>query len=103
MKSVILLHGALGSAEQIKELEWALSPHYNVICFDMKGHGKKCDGSGFTIQSLVDDLNNYMQQQAIDSACFFGYSMGGYVALQMAVQHPSKVEQVLTLGTKLRW
>ncbi|MDN6280628.1 MAG: lysophospholipase, partial [Psychroflexus sp.] len=33
----------------------------------------------------------------------FGYSMGGYVALKLAMKYPGKVEKVMTLGTKIQW
>src|SRR5262245_65815367 len=44
-----------------------------------------------------------MDGAGITRAPFFGYSMGGYVALYLALHRPERVDRVATLGTKLRW
>lgn len=102
-KNLLLLHGALGSATQLKELEQKLAADFNIYCFDLKNHGSRCDGNAFTINDLADDVLEYINTHHLDSVSVFGYSMGGYIALKLALDHPSKIKQVFTLGTKLKW
>ncbi len=103
MKAVLLLHGALGSASQLNHLKNITGLDQPLFTFDMKGHGMRCDGNSFSIEDLADDVLNYMNDNKITQADIFGYSMGGYVALHLALNHPSKINKVFTLGTKLNW
>lgn len=102
-KDLLILHGALGSASQFSELELQLTSDYHIHCFDLYGHGRRCTGRPFTLQEITDDVNHYIKEQLLVHCSIFGYSMGGYVALQLALQHPSAVSRIMTLGTKLEW
>src|SRR5690606_41352857 len=55
------------------------------------------------IPQFAEDVLVYLEQQNIKSIDIFGYSMGGYVALYLAKNHPEKVGKLITLGTKLSW
>jgi pimeloyl-ACP methyl ester carboxylesterase len=44
-----------------------------------------------------------MQDHHLESAHFFGYSMGGYVALKLAKDYPGRAQKIITLGTKFKW
>ncbi len=100
-ETIILLHGALGAAEQMKDIANNLND-YNVYCLDFSGHGSKA-GEPFTISSLVEDLNEFLHENKLDQCHVFGYSMGGYVALAHETKYPGKVKTILTLGTKFNW
>ena len=102
-KDLLILHGALGSASQFSELELQLSAEFHIHCFDLYEHGRRCSGRSFTIQDITDDVYHYIKEQLLVHCCIFGYSMGGYVALQLALQHPKLVSSIMTLGTKLDW
>ncbi|MEP7264170.1 MAG: alpha/beta hydrolase [Bacteroidota bacterium] len=103
MKSLLLLHGALGASVQFQQLEEKLNSEFNIYCFDLKNHGSRCNGEPFTINDLTDDVLEYINSHHLDNVSIFGYSMGGYIALKLAFDHPEKIKQVLTLGTKLKW
>ncbi|HEX5002683.1 MAG TPA: alpha/beta fold hydrolase [Bacteroidia bacterium] len=101
---IIFLHGALASGEQLKELAELVSDGAITHVITFRGHGNAPLESGeFTVDTLVDDVVQYMNTHAISSAGFFGYSMGGYVALSLAANHPARVSGIVTLGTKLDW
>jgi len=97
-RSIILLHGALGSAKQMSAL--AASLPSTVICPDLLGHG---DLSGsdtpITIRAMAEEVAKLITEP-VD---VFGYSMGGYVALYLAAYFPDKVGGVVTLATKFDW
>ena len=101
--NLILLHGALGSMEQFSEAKELLSKEFNVHVFNFSGHGGKRIETPFSIEQFVDDTSTYLDQHQIKSTHIFGYSMGGYVALQLARDHPGKIEKIMTLGTKFNW
>lgn len=103
-QNLILLHGALGSSKSFKALIPYLSDNYNLIVPDMKWHGSRADNnSTFFMQDLVDDLEDMIQTESLQSASVFGFSMGGYVALSLALKRPVIFNRIMTLGTKLDW
>jgi pimeloyl-ACP methyl ester carboxylesterase len=74
------------------------------LLFNFSGHGGNAfSKKGFGIETFADELLNFLTENQIDQADVFGYSMGGYVALWLAHQHPDRVGKIVTLGTKFDW
>lgn len=102
-KNLILLHGALGSAARFNELIPLLETHFNVITFHFEGHGGRPANGPYSIARFTENVLEAMAARSLEKAAIFGYSMGGYVALNLALHHPGKVEKIITLGTKFNW
>lgn len=100
MNDLILLHGALGSKEQLKPLQRIVGGH----AIDLTGHGARAipDG-GITFEHFIIDIDGLFAEPGLKQAHLFGYSMGGYAALLYAAKHPGRVLSVTTLGTILVW
>ena len=103
LNSLILLHGALATKAQFASLKSLLDTDYEVHVLDFSGHGDNRTSSPFTMDQFVQDVLDYMSKNNINKANFFGYSMGGYVALNLALNHPERVNKIMTLGTKFNW
>lgn len=104
-QSLLLLHGALGSCTQFESLAGRLRAHYDVHTFDFRGHGAAALPAGLTIRTLTEQLDNWISEHIPDHSplTVFGYSMGGYVALLLALEKPQYFRRIITLGTKLHW
>ena len=102
---LLLLHGAIGSSEQMKPLQAELiKAGFDARVFDFCGHGgRELPDKPFSISLFADELVNWMNENGIDQIDVFGYSMGGYVGLYMAKYYPDRVRRVLTLATKFAW
>lgn len=103
MQPLIFLHGALGSSDYFDNIIQQLSKEYEVYSFKFGGHGYRKVKERISIQAYVAELVYYCKQNNLKDANFFGYSMGGYVALTLAVQHPELVGKIMTLATKYMW
>jgi len=104
MKTLLLLHGAIGAAEQLEPLKEILSTHYDVHVLDFSGHGGKVLGAvPFSIELFANDVLSYMEFHGLECVSVFGYSMGGYVAMYLARHYANKIERVMTLATKYLW
>lgn len=100
----ILLHGALGAAAQMQGLSEKLSIDNQVLTCEFSGHGGKAlPQGGFSIMGFADELSVFLQEHNIADATLFGYSMGGYVALELARRDASRIRRIITLGTKFDW
>jgi pimeloyl-ACP methyl ester carboxylesterase len=75
-----------------------------VHTINFSGHG----GSGFvdekfSISLFASEVIAFLEKQGIESIHIFGYSMGGYVVMYLAKQHPQKIKKIITLATKFTW
>ncbi len=100
---LVLLHGALGSERQVAFLQEALQNHTNVFSLTFSGHGGLAYNGAYSFELFQNDILNLLETHGIQKANFFGYSMGGYAALYLALNQPQKVNSIFTLGTKLQW
>ncbi len=55
------------------------------------------------MQQLAQEVLAFLEEEEIGSAHIFGYSMGGYAALSLALQHPERIRSIHTLATKFAW
>ena len=102
MENLILLHGALGSERQLQALKNELT-NFHVFTLNFEGHGGRTINGSYSIDRFVQNVLDFMSANQLKNAAFFGYSMGGYVALKLAAHYPVKVSSIATLGTKFNW
>lgn len=104
MKTLLLLHGAIGAQDQLQPLKELLSAHYNVHTLSLSWHGGNAfPEDDFSIARFSVDVLNYLNNNNIQQCDVFGYSMGGYVAMYLAKQQPERIGRIVTLATKFHW
>jgi pimeloyl-ACP methyl ester carboxylesterase len=95
-KPLVVLHGAFGWATVYP----TLAKNRQVIAVELQGHGHTADvDRPMTIEQLADDTAALLRQLKIERADFFGYSMGGNVALAIAIRHPTLVDRLAINGS----
>lgn len=95
-KPLVLLHGAFGCARTYP----TLGKNRQVIAVELQGHGHTADiDRPLTFDHLADDVAALLRHLKIGRADFFGYSMGGNVALAVAIRHPGLVGKVAINGS----
>src|SRR5689334_9363840 len=97
-KTLLLLHGALGSEEQFSGLKQSLENNFRVFSLNFSGHGGRILPGKFSIDLFVNDVLEFIRMHSFERINIFGYSMGGYVALKLASHHPDSIERIMTLG-----
>jgi pimeloyl-ACP methyl ester carboxylesterase len=103
MKNLILIHGAIGAADQMQPLADLLKSQFNVHILELDGHGKSAGkDKPFTLDHFTDQLSALLDEIGED-AHVFGYSMGGFIALLQVAKPDSRIRSIFTLGTKLEW
>ncbi len=100
---LILIHGAGGNhlswPPQIRRL-----PGRRIFALDLPGHGKSEGMGKHSVDEYVEDVLLFMKALKLRSAIFGGISMGGAIALTMALKYPKKVLGLALFGSgaKLR-
>lgn len=104
MQQLLLLHGAIGSANQFEQLVPLLGKTYKVTAIHFSGHGgTPIPSVDFSIALFAKDVLHWLDSNNIKTIDIVGYSMGGYVALYLAKHHPDRVGKMFTLATKFNW
>jgi len=77
-----------------------LASEYELVVLDSRGMGESSDDGGdFTIEDLAEDVASLIQEIGLGRPAVLGWSMGGYVALALALRHPDLVERLVLLST----
>ena len=81
-----------------------LDDEFELHTLDFEGHGiSPMPARPFRMAGFTENVLDYLTHQSIEHTHIFGYSMGGYVACLLALEHPHMVGRIATLGTKFIW
>ena len=100
--SVILCHGYTGSHQDWMFQVPVLAQKYQVVTIDHRGHGASdapSSADAYSIPTLGDDLHALLNYLDIARCCLVGHSMGGLVALQLALDQPHVVSSLVLVDT----
>jgi 2-succinyl-6-hydroxy-2,4-cyclohexadiene-1-carboxylate synthase len=94
--AVLLLHGFLGESADWMEVADGLCTDFYCLCPDLPGHGRThAAGSIFTMAYAAETLMLRLDALKIARCSVAGYSMGGRLALYLAVHHPDRFQRVM--------
>ena len=94
-KDVILIHGLFGRLENLNMVAKVLAENYRVTSIDVRNHGDSFHDSLMNYSTMAQDVVEIMQHLAIDSAAVLGHSMGGKIAMELALTKPALVEKLI--------
>jgi pimeloyl-ACP methyl ester carboxylesterase len=95
-----LLHGAMGTIDScFANLLPALAVARQVVAIELQGHGHTADiDRPLSYPQLAADTAALLDALGIGTADLVGYSLGGAVALELAMQHPGRVRRLVFAG-----
>jgi len=101
-EAIVFLHGMTGSTQDWENQISVLSPKYRVVARDQRGHGKSAAPSGeeqYSIPIFADDVFALLRMLDIKKCCLAGHSIGGFTALQFALEHPDMLAALVLVDT----
>ena len=99
-KSLIFIHGLSDNLLYWEFLAANLKDDYEVIRFDLRGHGESELGDDeITIGSYVEDLNDLLDELNVSNANLIGFSLGGAIALDYTLKYPNKVDSLVMMSS----
>lgn len=97
---LLLLHGGLGQIEMFRPILPLLAERRQVIAVDLHGHGRTALGNRpISLRDMGDDMAVILKALGYTQVDVLGYSMGGGVALRLAIQHPGTVRKLALVST----
>lgn len=100
---VLLIHG-LGSAggDWVLQFGPLANAGYRVLAPDMRGFGRSSAPPEVTVQAMAQDMVLFLERMSAVPAHVVGISMGGAIALQLALDHPEMVRRLVLVNTFAR-
>jgi pimeloyl-ACP methyl ester carboxylesterase len=99
---LVLIHGASGRWQNLLPLVEPLATSWHVYAPDLRGHGGSFhQPGGYRIDDFVADIMAFLDVVVGEAVVLFGYSLGGYIALSIAAQSPSRVRTLVIADTPL--
>jgi len=92
---VILMHGMFGSLSNLGVVARPLTDNYTVISVDLRNHGASPHSLEMDYACMADDIIELMDDLKLSQAALLGHSMGGKVGMQVALNHPERVDKLI--------
>jgi pimeloyl-ACP methyl ester carboxylesterase len=100
---LVLIHGLADDHRLWRKAVPDLALRHRVILYDVRGHGQSTAGSGDgTLHQLGADLARLMDVIGLERAAIAGFSLGGTIAMRLAIDHPEKVDVLFAVATSSR-
>lgn len=92
--TLVLLHGLFGSATNWGSIARGLADRYHVLVPDLRNHGQSPHHDEHSYDAMVADVLGLLDRYGVSQAGLVGHSMGGKVAMHLALNHPQRVREL---------
>lgn len=99
---IVAIHGVGGLGRYWGNQLVGLSRQVRFVAFDLPGHGRSSGATHTTIAEGAQRVEALMDVLKLEQAVLLGHSMGGAIALSMALQQPERVRGLVLVGTGAR-
>lgn len=99
---ILCLHGHPGSGASLSVFTQYLSQRFQTIAPDLRGYGKSQTSADFTIADHLVDLEALLDRYQINRCLVLGWSLGGILALELALRLPERVSGLILIATAAR-
>lgn len=95
--AIVLLHGLFGSSTNWGTVARHLGGDYHVLVADLRNHGQSPHDPDCSYKAMTNDVLGLLDAQGMASAILIGHSMGGKVAMHLALNHPDRVDGLVVV------
>lgn len=96
---ILCLHGHPGSGASMSVFTNYLAQKYQTITPDLRGYGKSRYQKPFLIEQHLTDLAKLLDQHQIDKCLLLGWSLGGIIAMELALAMPERFKGMMLIAT----
>lgn len=92
---ILVLHGLFGSSDNLGSVATALASNYQTHALDLRNHGRSFHHEDMDYSSMAQDLLRYMDMNSLKEVIVLGHSMGGKVAMSLALLSPERIKALI--------
>ena len=94
---IISLHGLFGSQENLGILNRGLAEQFRVHGLDLRNHGRSPHDETMNYRVMAEDVLEYMDDQQLECTNIVGHSMGGKIAMTLALLAPKRIKKLAVI------
>ena len=105
-RPLVILHGLFGTLDNWQSLarRWATEAGLRVISVDLRNHGRSFHSPEHTYVLMAQDVLALFDHLQLDSnTTLMGHSMGGKVAMRLALDHPERLAKLVVVDIAPRF
>ncbi len=95
--ALLVLHGLYGQQGNWATHARALAEDFTVYALDARNHGQSPHAASMTLPEMAQDVSDTMDALGLPQAHLLGHSMGGKIAMLLALQQPARVQSLLVV------
>ena len=99
---ILCLHGHPGSGRSLSVFTQHLSHRFQTIAPDLRGYGYSQARQAFTMEDHLLDLEAVLDRYQVSRCLVLGWSLGGILALEMALKFPERISGLILIATAAR-
>lgn len=93
-RPVIILHGLFGQSKNWNAIAKQMGRSFHIFTLDLRNHGESPSSETMSYPEMAEDVAEFIQNQTLDQADVVGHSMGGKVAMTLALKRPELVRSL---------
>jgi pimeloyl-ACP methyl ester carboxylesterase len=101
-RPLVILHGLFGDADNWHGIAVRLADQFQVLVPDLRNHGRSPHDPAMNYPVLAADVAGLLAGQRLGKALVMGHSMGGKVAMQLALTQPALVQKLIVVDMSPR-
>ena len=98
-KTLVFIHGLADSLEYWEPVTNNLKEDYQIVTFDLRGHGMAQEYDEITMETYVGDLLNILDRLELGEVNLIGLSLGGAIAQEFTLRYPERVSSLVLMST----
>lgn len=96
-QTILILHGLFGSKRNWQSIARQLSEKFQVFTLDLRNHGESEHSEFMSYPDMADDVFQFISEHELREVSIVGHSMGGKVAMQMALEHQDIIKRLVVI------
>lgn len=100
---LLILHGVFGSGDNWLTVTRQIAEHFTVYLIDQRNHGRSFHSEEFSYPVLCQDVVDFADEHNLAQFDLIGHSMGGKVAMNLAVLHPERIRKMVVVDIAPRF
>ena len=102
-RPLLIIHGLFGMSDNWQSLAKQFADFFEVHLIDLPNHGRSYHTDDFSYSFMAEDIKSYIADSNLEEVIIIGHSLGGKLAMQLAVSEPQLISKLVVVDISPRF